>query len=343
MAAPTATSEGKGGEAPGEMTSAEFYFDSNSHFGTHEELLKDGVRMKGFRRALNTNQHIFKDKIVLDIGAGTGILSMLAVKSGAKHVYGVESSGIIHIAKEIVKANKMSDKITLIKGKMEEVKLPVEKVDIIICDWMGYMLIQESLITTVIKARDKYLRKGGVIFPDRATVHICGIEDADYREQRIDFWDNVYGFNMSCMKEGSLTEPLIDMCQPQQVITSYATIHKIDLATAKLEDLKIQSKFQIASTTHDFCHALVLYFDVYFSKSHKPISISTGPRVPYTHWKQSVLYLDEPIPFHQGEKLNGTIALYLEGDEKPKTIIELETDFNGKAESLKQKRTYKYG
>jgi len=47
--------------------------------------------------------------------------------------------------------------ITLIKGKMEEVELPVEKVDIIISEWMGYFLLYESMLDTVLVARDKYL------------------------------------------------------------------------------------------------------------------------------------------------------------------------------------------
>eukprot|EP00466_Bigelowiella_natans_P012469 jgi/Bigna1/46624/estExt_Genewise1.C_60054 len=320
------------------MTSADIYFDSNSHFMTHEELLKDRVRTRAFLRATVNNKFLFKDKIVLDVGAGTGILSMFAVKAGAKHVYAVESSGIIHIAEKIIKANKMLDKITFVKGKMEEVELPVKEVDIILSDWMGYMLIQESMISTVIYARDNYDARW-----QNATMYICGIEDADYKEQRIDFWDNVYGFNMSCMKEGSLTEPLIDSCTPEQVITSLDTIHKLDLNTATVDDIKIASDFSLTSGVRDFCHALVLYFDVSFSKSHKDITFSTGPRQHYTHWKQSVLYLDEPIPLNKGEKITGKIKMHIAGKKGEQTVIDLKTSFTGKTADLELARIYKYG
>lgn len=47
--------------------------------------------------------------------------------------------------------------ITIIEGKVEEVELPVEKVDIIISEWMGYFLFYESMLDTVIFARDKWL------------------------------------------------------------------------------------------------------------------------------------------------------------------------------------------
>lgn len=66
-------------------------------------------------------------------------------------------SNIIHQARVIVNDNNLSDKVTLIQGKMEEVVLPVDKVDIIISEWMGYFLLYESMLDTVLVARDKYL------------------------------------------------------------------------------------------------------------------------------------------------------------------------------------------
>ncbi len=94
-------------------------------------------------------------------------------------------STIIEKAREIVKVNGMSDQITLLQGKMEEVELPFPKVDIIISEWMGYFLLYESMLDTVLYARDKYLAPGGLIFPDKATLFLAGIEDGDYKEEKI--------------------------------------------------------------------------------------------------------------------------------------------------------------
>jgi len=58
-------------------------------------------------------------------------------------------------------------------------------VDIIISEWMGYFLFYESMLNTVLYARDKWLAPGGIIFPDKANVYIVGIEDGDYKEQKI--------------------------------------------------------------------------------------------------------------------------------------------------------------
>jgi protein arginine N-methyltransferase 1 len=75
--------------------------------------------------------------------------------------------------------------ITLVKGKLEEAELPIQQFDIIISEWMGYFLLYESMLDTVLLARDKYLKPGGMIFPDTASLFICAIEDQEYKEEKI--------------------------------------------------------------------------------------------------------------------------------------------------------------
>lgn len=79
-----------------------------------------------------------------------------------------------------------STEITIIRGKAEEVVLPVDKVDIIISEWMGYFLLYESMLDTVLFARDKWLAPGGLIFPDKAVMYITAIEDGEYKDQKLD-------------------------------------------------------------------------------------------------------------------------------------------------------------
>jgi protein arginine N-methyltransferase 1 len=113
------------------------------------------------------------------------IFPRFAARAGAKHVIGVDMSSIIEKAKEIVAVNGLSDKITLLQGKMEEVHLPFPKVDIIISEWMGYFLLYESMLDTVLYARDTYLAEGGKIFPDKATMYVAAIEDGEYKDDKI--------------------------------------------------------------------------------------------------------------------------------------------------------------
>ena len=115
----------------------DYYFDSYSHYGIHEEMLQDNIRTKAYELSMIRNKELFKDKIVLDVGCGTGVLSIFAINAGAKHVFGIEHASINIKAKEIITRNGYKDNITIINGKVEDISLPVDKVDIIISEWMG--------------------------------------------------------------------------------------------------------------------------------------------------------------------------------------------------------------
>ena len=208
-----------------DVTSSEYYWDSYAHFGIHEEMLKDEVRTKAYMNAIEQNKHLFAGKVVLDVGCGTGILSMFAARAGAAKVFAVECSNIVEQAQEIVKDNGMDEVIEVIKGKMEDVELPVDQVDIIISEWMGYFLLYESMLETVLYARDKWLRKDtGIIMPDKAILYITAIEDGAYMNDKIDFWDNVYGFNMKTIKKMAMTEPLVDTVDPKSLISNFKPV-----------------------------------------------------------------------------------------------------------------------
>jgi len=122
----------------------------------------------------------------LDIGCGTGILSIFAARSGAKKVYGIDFADIADYASFMVQKNNFGEVITIIKSKVEDANIP-EKVDIIISEWMGYFLIYESMLDSVLYARDRWLKDGGIILPDRAILNIAGIEDNNFKGRNLHF------------------------------------------------------------------------------------------------------------------------------------------------------------
>lgn len=327
--------------AEAQKTSADYYFDSYSHFGIHEEMLKDEVRTRAYMNAIMKNKHLFKDKIVLDVGCGTGILSMFASKAGAKHVYGVDCSSIIDQARLIVAKNGFEGKITLIQGKVEEVTLPVPHVDIIVSEWMGYFLLYESMLNTVIVARDRWLSPGGHIFPDKATLYIGAIEDGSYKDEKIGFWDNVYGFDMSSIKEIALLEPLVDTVPPASIVSNFCPILHINMHTVKVEDLTFSSPFSIRFNRDDYCHALVAFFDTEFSCCHKSIKIDTSPLAQYTHWKQTVFYMQDVITVTHGEELKGNLTCAPNAKNHRDLDITIGFDFKGSLSSLETSQTYR--
>ena len=152
----------------------DYYFRSYSSVGINEEMLRDKQRTNAYREAIVRNKHLFRGKTVLDVGCGTGILSLFAAEAGAKKVFAVDMASITNQAKQNIEENGYQDVIEVINGKIEELTLPVDTVDIIISEWMGYCLIYESMMDSVLYARDKWLRKDGkgMIFPDKAIIYI---------------------------------------------------------------------------------------------------------------------------------------------------------------------------
>lgn len=233
---------------------------------------------------------------------------MFASQAGAKHVYAVDCSSILDQAQEIVRRNGFADKITLIKGKVEEIELPVDHVDIIVSEWMGYFLLYESMLDTVLFARDKWLIPNGIIFPDKAVMYLSAVEDANVKRDRIDFWDDVYGFDMTPLKEIAIKEPVVDVIDAKALVTDSVPILHLDILTCTKEDLEFKSKFSLQAQRNDYIHGLVAYFECAFTQIHKPIGFSTAPFARYTHWKQTIFYLPDTITICAGENLGGEIS-----------------------------------
>eukprot|EP00933_Yihiella_yeosuensis_P040533 TRINITY_DN34861_c0_g1_i1.p1 TRINITY_DN34861_c0_g1~~TRINITY_DN34861_c0_g1_i1.p1 ORF type:complete len:379 (+),score=61.44 TRINITY_DN34861_c0_g1_i1:41-1177(+) len=315
-------------------TSKDYYFNSYARFGIHEDMLKDQARTGSYMKAIMNSKHLFEGKTVLDIGSGTGILCLFAAKAGARQVFGIECSDIAGYATEIAKQNGYGDVITYIKGKVEEVELPVLKVDIIISEWMGYFLIYESMLDSVLFARDKWLKyPGGAMFPDHARLYMSAIEDGEYKDEKFGFWDHVGGFNFSPMEGMVLQEPISDIVEETAVVTDSPCVLELDLLKVSLSDLDFLVPYSLKVWKKDFVHALVVWFDVSFESSaclgSPAIVLSTAPNKPATHWKQTVLYLEKPLVVHDGDVISGVIAAR-KSKENPRDIdVKLSYELSG--------------
>ncbi|CAN6456955.1 unnamed protein product [Victoria cruziana] len=304
-------------------------------------MLKDSVRTKTYQNVIYKNSFLFKDKVVLDVGAGTGILSLFCAKAGAKHVYAIECSLMADMAKEIVQANGYADVITVLKGKVEEITLPVQHVDVIISEWMGYFLVFENMLNTVLYARDKWLIDGGIMLPDKASLYLTAIEDAEYKDDKIEFWNNVYGFDMSCIKKQAMMEPLVDTVDQNQIVTNCQLLKTMDISNMAPGDASFTASFKLVAERNDYIHALVAYFDVSFTKCHKCMGFSTGPRSRATHWKQTVLYLEDVLTICEGEELTGSMTV-APNKKNPRDVdIMLKYSLNGQHCQVSRTQHYK--
>lgn len=319
-----------------EQQEFDYYYDSYSYFAIHEDMLKDQVRTLAYKNAILKNPTLFQDKVVLDVGCGTGILSMFAATCGARKVYGVEKSSIGEYAKQIIEKNGFSDRIVILQGEMETIELP-EKVDVIVSEWMGYCLLYESMLPSVIVARNRFMKPGGTMWPNRAKMYISAIEDQQYYNRKINYWNDIYGFKLEPIRKWALLEPLVEICPEERFATDEYQFIEFDLNICSIEDLSFNAEFTLWPLEDIKMHAFVTWFDVFFEGPENTIELSTSPFKKSTHWCQSIFYLDEPVKMTVNKEIKGNFSMRPNPKNRRDQDFEITFEMNGKTYSQQYK------
>jgi len=273
------------------------YFSAYADLYHQKVMLTDHNRMKAYHSAIMGNKELFEGKVVMDVGTGSSILAVWAAQAGAKRVYAVEYTGMADHAKNVVKANGVDHIVKVIQGAVEDVQLPLpaeewgllcdkdtdaqecketqQVVDIIVSEWMGYFLLRESMLDSVIYARDKFLKPNtGMLFPSHATMLMAPIGKETHRKEvKNEYSDAMaswheyleraqqdYGVNMACLGEHYAEEQkqyyLMSghwlQLDTASVLASPAIIKTLDLATCTIEDARgvdsVPFEFSVTNT-----------------------------------------------------------------------------------------------
>ncbi|GAB2282429.1 Protein arginine N-methyltransferase 3 [Dionaea muscipula] len=299
----------------------ESYFGSYSSYSIHREMLSDKARMDAYSKAILNNPSLLKGSVVMDVGCGTGILSLFAAQVGASRVLAVEASDkMAVVARQIAKDNGLlwdessnskdqaTGVVNVVHGMVEELdkslQIEAHSIDILLSEWMGYCLLYESMLSSVLFARDKWLKPGGAILPDTASMFAAGFGGGG---TSLPFWENVYGFNMSCVGKELLADaseaPIIDIVEACDIVTKSALLQTFDLVTMKLEDMDFTSFIELEPNSGSgagstWCYGVVLWFETGFTSrfcKEMPTVLSTSPFTSRTHWSQTILTFKEPI------------------------------------------------
>ncbi|XP_046852864.1 protein arginine N-methyltransferase 1-like [Xenia sp. Carnegie-2017] len=294
------------------------YFSSYENLDVHRLMLKDRPRTESYRQAIFENAKLFRDKLVMDVGCGTGILSLFAAEVGAAKVYAIEASRTALIARNVVRQNNLQHIIEVFSCPVEDFMLPnSQKVDVIISEWMGFYLLHESMLDSVILARNKFLKETGTIFPCTASIYACPSSLSDFYDEEVNFWDSVYGYDFSSVK----MEVLQNKRQSPQIITVNSTdlvsnpclIKQFDLMKVTLESLKeFECRFFVASLKDSICRGIILWFDCEFFSStacEGNIVLSTSPQSQQTHWKQTAILLPTEISLENGDVIGFSVRM----------------------------------
>ena len=294
------------------------YFSYYGQLVHQQNMLQDSVRTQCYHDAFVRNGVDFRDKVVVDVGTGTGILAWFAVKAGARRVYAIEASAVADRAAQLVAANGLSDRIVVLRQAVEAVALP-EPADVIVSEPMGFMLVHERMLESFVIARQRFLRPGGKVFPTTGRIFTAPFTDAAlHGEQaaKAAFWQqrDFMGLDLSCLQAAALadhfSQPVVGLVAPESLLAPAAAGHCIDFSADAPESLRaIDLRFDFTAARTGVCHGLAAWFDVSFDGSAERVVLDTGPSSAATHWYQCRLLLKEPVAVNAGQRLAGSLRM----------------------------------
>lgn len=300
------------------------YFCSYAQLYHQKQMLADHNRMAAYHAAIMGNPDVFKDKVVMDVGTGSGILAVWAAQAGARRVYAVEYTDMANHARSVMEDNGVADIVTVIQGAVEDIDLPLEAdnlgteddlgdknqvVDIIISEWMGYFLLRESMLDSLIRAREKFMKpKTGLMFPSHTTMYFAPVHDEEERKVSVQEYNgsmgdwsefvestkSVYGVDMGVLgqnydreqKEYYLLSSRWAELRPDALLAEPVIVKELDMCTCTLADSKgicagdPQSEYEFDISSDDVVSGPVSGFAGWFTACFKSRTDENGAQAP---------------------------------------------------------------
>ncbi|KAH8365892.1 hypothetical protein KR093_007006, partial [Drosophila rubida] len=287
-----------------------FRYDDNAHVENMRSRQKDQQHMHYFQTTIEENKHLFAGRTILVLSCGTGTLALMAARADAARVYAVDQSNVTDYARLVVKENHYEHVISVLHGSVATIELG-QRVDGIICNWMGHCLLYESQLVQLLEARDRWLKPNGFILPDVASLYLLGAEEQLLKNERCNWWLDVYGFNMKALRCYALAEPRYARIKGDRLLTLAHKVLSLDLKTARVDDLKIERNIRLQVQHEGYLECFVLYFDVAFSRAHIPHKLSCNPWLGdrlKSLWLQTVLFVERPFVMRRGHDYVGRLV-----------------------------------
>lgn len=260
-------------------------------------MIHDEIRTNSFHQALK--ECIDSNSIVLDIGCGTGIFSLMASKLGAKHVYALEpQENAFEVAKKVVEKNCPKKNITIIRDLSTNITLD-ELADVIVADVHGSLPYYNGSVATLIDARDRLLKPGGVMMPERDVVSASVVNfPKAYRELSDPWGSDVYGFDFSDHRDMVVNELRRANFSETNLLSD--CVECVDLDYKTINSTHMQSSIKLHIEKDGVAHGLGLWFDCHLNQH---IKISNSPEREPLVYGQAFLPFERAMDLERGAEV----------------------------------------
>jgi protein arginine N-methyltransferase 1 len=260
----------------------------------HRQYLSDHVRVSAYRNAIH--EIVKPGAVVLDLGAGTGIMGLLACEAGASRVYSVEADSIIGLSREICQANGFDDRITFIKGLSTHVELP-EKVDVVVSDQIGRFGFEAGILVFFNDARERFLKPSGVLIPSHIELFVAPVE-SEIMFDRVEFWnDSTTGFDLSPVRALAANSGYPVKFRAEDVLGTPLNLASLQLGTSTHSNFTAEASTTI--TRQGILHGLGGWFSAQLSPS---TTMTNSPLAAHSINRRNVFFpLDHPVMVEPGD------------------------------------------
>jgi protein arginine N-methyltransferase 1 len=281
------------------------YYESYGNLSVHSLMLRDKPRVETYARALAQSKSAIEGKIVVDVGSGTGILSMLCAKQcNPKHVYAIEANTYIaDLSRMIIEQNGLQDTITVINKPVEEVdfndwKHADEKADVVISEWMGFYLVHEAMLDSVLWARDFLCNPNPLLLPSHCKIWAAVMSNEKFRNEELEVWGTpmLCGIDMSAIGMARAVEltssPQIEILEPSQLLSNPQVAFELDLNTIdrlSFSTMPMKRDMCLKTEKEGIFSSIGLWFEVSFQGTD--VVLDSSPFSAPTHWKQTNVFL----------------------------------------------------
>ena len=247
---------------------------------------------------------------LLDIGAGSGIFSLLACQFGAGSVHAVEPDDSILVAQESAKANGYAARIAFHQSLSTDVALP-QQADVIISDLRSVLPLFEQHIPTIIDARTRLLRPGGILIPQRDVLYAALVKEPDIARRYTEPWlDNAYGLDLRAGYSYVTNEWRRVSVKAENLLTEPQPWATLDYAT--IEDTNVRAEFSLSPQRPGIAHGLLLWFDAELAPG---IGFSNAPGAPELIYGQAFFPLQQPVMLQPQDHMTVRLRANLVNDD----------------------------
>ncbi len=266
----------------------------------HLSMLIDETRTGAYHQAVS--QTVKPGDVVVDVGCGSGMLSFLACRAGARHVYAIESEAVIEMAKLVAARNSFQDRITFYHDHSFNVELP-ERADVIVTETMGTFGFEEGIIGSLTDARDRFLKKDGRLIPHNLELFLAPVELPKFYEHVVDFWVNrCQGFDFSPVR--ALTVNNFHPLKLHEGTFLSDPIRVENVWFGGMTRTEVSAKFSGSVKRRGWCHGLAGWFNAALTPT---LQISNGPREKASHWGLAFFPIDRPVSVERGHRIEAAI------------------------------------